>query len=375
MHDANMIPHSRPRVGAGWLDGVRRVLRSGQLAAGDELRSLESEVAARLHQPCAAAVDSGTSALMLAIRALKVANDKGDIARFVVGIPAYTCVSVLHAVLAAGATPLCMDCGDDLRLDRDKALTMARQLDAVVLVHPFGYAEPCISDAWPCPVIEDISQSAGACWQGHPLGSAGDMSIVSFYATKPWGGAYGGMVLSRDAQLIAQIRRMRRSDDCDTGVHYAGNHQLSDMHAVLAHMRLQQADQERERRNSCAALFDDCFAAASHQSLSCIKSSSYYRYIVRCSLGADSVIRHFRQQRIYACRPVKQPISTLLGDDSCCGAESAWHDCVSIPLLNDFSADEMQRMCEAIKALPAFLSVYSAGADDCGLRRHVCGGT
>jgi len=363
MHDANMIPHSRPRFGAGWLDGVARVLRSGQVTAGDEVRSLESEVAARLLQPCAAAVDSGTSALMLAIRALKGANHKGkgDAARFVVGIPAYTCVSVLHAVLAAGATPLCMDCGADLRLDRNKALTVARQLDAVVLVHPFGYAEPCISDAWPCPVIEDISQSAGALWYDRPLGSGGYISIVSFYATKPWGGAYGGMILSHDQQFIEQIRRMCRSDDYDAGLRYAGNHQLSDMHAVLVRMRLQQADQERRSRNNCAAVFDDCFADASHQSLSCIKSNSYYRYIVRCSLGADSVIRHFRQQRIYACRPIQQPISTLLGDDSCCGAESAWHDCVSIPLLSDFSAYEAGQICETISALPAVLSGHLDG--------------
>ena len=364
MHDAAMIPHSRPQFGAEWLEGVARVLRSGHLAAGDEVRRLESEVAARLLQPHAAAVDSGTSALMLAIRALKeVKPSKGP--TFVVGVPAYTCAAVLHAVRAAGAAPLCMDCGDDLRLDRDKASTkadqFAKQLDAVVLAHPFGGVEPAIADDWPCPVIEDFSQSAGARWQGRALGGYGDISIVSFYATKPWGGACGGMVLSHDQQIMAQIRRMRRSDACEPGLHYVGNHQLSDMHAVLVRMRLQQADRERERRNSCAALFDDCFAAADHASLSTVGSDSYYRYILRCSAGAEAVIRHFRQRRICACRPVKQPISTLLGDDSCHGAERAWQTCVSIPLLSDFSAHETAQMCEAIDALPAFLSGHLNG--------------
>jgi len=350
-----MIPHSRPQFGTGWLRGAERVLRSGQLSAGNEAESLESEVAGRLLQNHAAAVDSGSSALMLAIRALK-----GNCATFIVGIPAYTCASVLHAVLAAGATPRCMDCAADLRLDRDKALAMADELDAVVLVHPFGYAEPCIADTWPCPVIEDISQSAGATWHGRPLGSFGEISIVSFYATKPWGGAYGGMVLSRDQAIIEQVRRMRRPDDYDVGLHYAGNHQLSDMHAVLVRMRLKQADREREARNYFAALFDRCFASEMHQSFTPVSGDHYYRYIVRCSVGAEVVLRHFRERRICACRPLQQLIPALLGDQSCGGAESAWRDCVSVPLLSDFSRHEMQQLREAIESLPPAVSGHLA---------------
>jgi len=178
-----MIPHSRPRFNASFKAAVARVLDSGYVAMGDEAAALEQEVASRLQLPYAAAVDSGSSALMLAVRALK-----GSRPEFTVGIPAYVCSAVLHAVRAAAATPYFMDCGPDLRLDPGRARVAATGLDAVVLVHPFGLIEPLVADAWPCPVIEDIAQAAGGSLNGRPLGSYGDIAVVSFYATKPWGG-------------------------------------------------------------------------------------------------------------------------------------------------------------------------------------------
>jgi len=345
MHEATMIPHSRPSFEPAFFDGVKRVLLSRQVASASEVRALEAEVATLVQQTHAVAVDSGTSALMLAILALKT-----DCETFRVGIPAYACSAVFHAVRAAGATPVCMDCGVDLRLDRKKALSVAKQLDAVVLVHPFGFTEPLVWEDWPCPVIEDIAQSAGGALNGRPSGSFGDLTIASFYTTKPWGGAYGGMVLCQDEYRIQLIRSMSRADDADACSGYAGNHQMSDIHAVLARIRLEQAAKERRNRRQVACMFDDSLAASGWRSVARNEGDACYRYIVRRKDSAESAIRNFRLHHVYACRPVQKTISSMLGDDSCSGAEAAWRDCVSIPLLSNFTECEIQQVCKAMRA-------------------------
>jgi len=321
-----------------------RILDSGHVAMGDEAQTLESEVAARLQQPFAAALDSGASALMLAVHALKGGRDK-----FMVGIPAYACSAVLHAVRAAGATPVCMDCADDLRLDRKRALAVADGLNAVVLVHPFGLVETLVTESWPCPVIEDIAQSAGGCLDGRPLGGFGDVVVASFYATKPWGGAMGGMVLSRDEGLNSEVLAMRNADSANVHPVYAGNHQLSDMHAAMARARLAIADKEREERMKFADEFDNWFEGKEARPVMRLPEGNHYRYIVRTKGCAASVIEALRARGVKACRPVQAPLSMQLGDTGCKGAEQAWRDCVSLPLLADFSDAELDQMQQAVR--------------------------
>jgi len=338
-----LIPHSRPRFGRPFSEAVLRILDSGHVAMGREAKALEDEAGKRLYLPCAVAVDSGTSALMLAVRSLK--SDRNS---FTVGIPAYTCSAVLHAVRAAGAVPLCMDCADDLRLDRGHAFATAAKCDAVVLVHPFGLVEPLVSEAWPCPVIEDIAQSAGGSLNGKPLGSFGDIAVASFYATKPWGGIGGGMVLSRDAGICAGVHSMRCADGASANLAYAGNHQLSDVYAAMARTRLAVAGKEKEQRAVVANTFDAWLADRVVRLLHHHPDGNYYRYIIRLKGCAHKLIKALQRKGVAACRPVEMPISHMLGVNDCPGAEKAWQDCVSLPLLGDFSQQEMRNMQGAL---------------------------
>jgi len=128
-----MIPHSRPYFDDRFSHAISDVLRSAYTAEGEQVRQLEQNILNQYTHEDAVAVDSGTSALMLAIRALQAEQTIQK-----VGIPAYACASLWFAVRAAGCTPVLMDCGEDLRLDVNHAWAVAANLDAVVLVHPFG---------------------------------------------------------------------------------------------------------------------------------------------------------------------------------------------------------------------------------------------
>lgn len=339
-----MIPHSRPVFGKAFADAVQQVVASGQVVMGEETRLLEQRIAAMLACQFAVAVDSGSSAISLALRALAQHQPVKK-----VGIPSYTCSSVLYAVLAAGCEPVCMDCGENLHLIPDAALKQAASLDAVVLVHPFGMVESMAVESWPCPVIEDIAQSAGAELNGKPVGSFGQITITSFYATKPWGGAYGGMVLTDDDKLADAVIAMRDPDAAISLQGYAGHHQLSDLHAVMVNERLAIANEERRARKAYALTMNEWFQPDDVQPVAGLDKGNGYRYIIRTSGDAEQWIERMRRAGVGAARPVQIPISRLIGIEVS-GAESAWQDCVSIPILADASEKEMDHIHEAINA-------------------------
>jgi len=336
-----VIPHSRVRFDAACSAELGRIVQSGHTARGPVAEALQSRIAALIHQAYAAAVDSGSSALVLALFALM---QRGPLRR--VGIPAYACRALLHAVRACGAAPVFMDCGPDLRLDAVQAEALSSQLDAVIVVHPFGMIEPLVAESWPCPVIEDIAQAAGGSFGGSPLGSFGDISIASFYATKPWGGAYGGMLLSNDQQIVEQASHMRHADSADVSLPYAGNHQLSDVHAALAMGRLEHADIELEKRRALAGKFDAWIADTPVRRVHCGVGANHYRYIIRAG-NAERTIEALRDAGVGAAHPVDVPLSRLMGQ-VCMGAETARQECVSLPLLSDLSDAEEEIMIRAL---------------------------
>lgn len=334
-----IIPHSRPRFGPAFKQAMQRVLDSGYLLMGDEAQRLEQEVSSLLGHPAAAAVDSGTAALELALRALAAGHRPR-----VVGIPAYCCTSVLHAVLNAGCTPVPMDCDENLCLFPD-AIAKAKNLDAVIVVHPFGMVEPLATASWPCPMIEDIAQSAGAQLNGRPVGTFGTITVASFHATKPWGGAYGGMVLANRG-LVEQVRLMRDPDHGRESLHYAGHHQLSDLHAALALCRLAQTDEERKQRRR---VFDRLYTLFEDKNIEVLQTTrgNDFRFLIRVD-QAEPVIRSLRDSGIMAAKPVQVPLSRMVEAD-CPGVERAWNQIVSIPLLVDMSDEEFAQIEAAIK--------------------------
>lgn len=338
-----MIPHSRPVFAAESARAVTAVVQSGHTACGPISQVLENRIAALTGRKHAAAVDSGTSALMLSLFALSV--DK-PVRR--VGIPAYACRALLHAVRAANAEPVFMDCARDLRLDPVQADALAPTLDAIIINHPFGLIEPLVTEDWPCPVIEDVAQAAGGRFGEQPLGGFGDISIASFYATKPWGGAYGGMVLSNQVNITERVCSMRNADVADVSMPYAGNHQLSDVHAALTTCRLDSAPAELELRRSLAVRYDGWLVNKSVELVRREPSSNHYRYIVRVE-NAAQVIEAFHAHGVAAAHPVAMPLSRLMGQ-TCPGAELAQQQCVSLPLLADMSEEEEDVMRKAMAA-------------------------
>ncbi len=331
------IPHSRPLFGQPFETAAAKVVHSGILAQGRETKALELIIIQLLRHRHVLAVDSGTSALMLAIRSLTKNKQHARI-----GIPSYACASLLFAVKAAGAQPVFMDCNQHLCLDKSSALETAKTLDVLVLVHPFGMADPLAAETFPCPVIEDIAQSVGATIDGKAVGTFAAISIGSLYATKPWGGAYGGFISCQSQSHLNAIKQMCDPDQAALNLPYAGHHQLSNLHATMAIQRINIADREQEQRQLLAQKYDNIITTTSATVIrpATFTSGNHFRYIIRCEQKAETVIARFNQLGIDAKRPVRQPLHQTDSEAVLPHTLDAWQHCVSLPMLANMNEAE-----------------------------------
>jgi dTDP-4-amino-4,6-dideoxygalactose transaminase len=159
------------------------------------------EIKRRFSCHTAVLTDSGTSALTLALSAVK-AQVKGT--RPLVAMPAYTCYDLATAALGAGVDVVLYDLDPSTLAPDEGSLraTLRRRPQAVVLVHLFGYPVDVASvrelvDPADVTVIEDAAQAIGASWSGEPAGSLGDVTVLSFGRGKGVTAGRGGALLQR----------------------------------------------------------------------------------------------------------------------------------------------------------------------------------
>lgn len=239
------------------LDGaVLEVLRSGQYIGGATIGRFEQEFAASCAVPQAIGCNSGTDALILALRGLGIGP--GD----EVITCSFSFFATAEAISAVGATPVFVDVEDDtylIALDRiEAAITPATK--ALLPVHLFGQPVDmerlcAIAAAHDLLVIEDCAQATGAHWAGRPVGSWGDAGCFSFFPTKNLGAAGdGGAVTCRDPQLAQRVRELavhgmpRRYLHTELGY----NSRLDAMQAAVLNVKLPHLPAWVERRRAIA---------------------------------------------------------------------------------------------------------------------------
>jgi hypothetical protein len=195
---------------------VRRVALVESLAAalareGQGPRELSATLRAKYGAHRAALTDSGTSALVLALRL--AVGDGGTVA-----FPGYACVDLAAAARFAGVRVRLYDVNPrTLSPDLDSlAAAVARGVGAIVMVHLYGFPADVrgvmeLADAHGLPVIEDAAQGAGGTLQGQLLGSFGALSVLSFGRGKGTSGGHGGALLARDARFNDAVSRARRT--------------------------------------------------------------------------------------------------------------------------------------------------------------------
>lgn len=171
-----------------------------------KVREFERVFADYFGAPHAQAVSSGSSALLVALRALGIGPGDEVITQ------SFTFVATVEAIIEAGATPVVAEVDDSLNLDPAQlAQVVTPRTKAIVPVHMAGAP----ADMGPIMdvarergllVIEDVAQAAGGTYRGRMLGTIGDAGTFSFDFAKNIATGEGGMVLLRDEESFERAR-------------------------------------------------------------------------------------------------------------------------------------------------------------------------
>ena len=189
-------------------EAVLNVLRSGQYIGGPQIKQFEESFAVSVGCSQAVGCNSGTDALILALRALGIGT--GD----EVITCAFSFFATAEAISAVGATPVFVDVDPTTYLiDLDQieaAITPATK--ALMPVHLFGRAVDmtrlmAIAERHQLKVVEDCAQATGARWNGQAVGSFGDVGCFSFFPTKNLGAAGDGGAATTNDDGLAQAMR------------------------------------------------------------------------------------------------------------------------------------------------------------------------
>jgi len=259
---ASRIHLSAPDIGEAERDAVDRALRSGWVAPlGPEVDAFEREVADRVGAGHGVALSSGTAALHLGLRGLGVFPGS------LVVTTSFTFAATANAAVHAGAVPYFVDCSPEtgnLCPDLlDEALTAlaasGKAVSAVLPVDIYGQVADlerigAVAEAHGVPVLCDSAESFGASRHGRPAGSFGRASAVSFNGNKIMTTSGGGMLLTDDAELAADARRVASQARLPVA-HYEHdeigyNYRLSNVLAALGRAQLSRLGEMIARRHA-----------------------------------------------------------------------------------------------------------------------------
>jgi len=256
------IPLAKTDIGPAETAAVTRVVKSGRLALGPEIVEFEREFADWHRVSCAAMVNSGTSALICALRAVGV--KPGD----EVILPALTFVGTVNAVLNCGALPVLVDVRHDTgNIDSDKVTNAIRKRTrAIIPVHLFGRVADMapivdIANDHQLAVVEDAAEALGSELNDRRVGTIGDAGIFGFYPNKVLTTGEGGMVISDDIQLTERVRSIanqgRGCEDIGAGFSF----RATELAAALGRTQLQSLSERINERMELAAQYHNELSA------------------------------------------------------------------------------------------------------------------
>jgi dTDP-4-amino-4,6-dideoxygalactose transaminase len=270
----------------------------------EQVAAFEREFAAYIGVAHGVGVNSGTDALILALRELGVRPGDEVITTPFTAIPTY---AAIHHV---GAVPVFVDIEPDTFL-MDLAQVGAAitpRTRGVVAVHLFGNAvdiealRAIVGDRF---ILEDCAQAHGAEVRGRKAGSLGDAAAFSFYPTKNLGGyGDGGLVTTNDPDLASRLRlrRMYGMVSKDEFVTEGINTRLDELQAAILRVKLPYLDAMNQRRRQLASAYA-ARLPASHVVPQAVREhvrSVVHVYAACCSGRRDALLAALEQADIQA---------------------------------------------------------------------------
>jgi perosamine synthetase len=255
------IPVSKPSITNLEKKWVNKALDECQISStGGMVEIFENKLAEKIDVKYCVAVNSGYSALFLALKALEL--KKGD----EVILPDFTMIACPNAIIECGAKPVFVDADwDTCNMNSLRALNrISSRTRAVMFVHIYGH--PCDFSRLQefkklkMKIVEDCAEAPGSKFRDKSVGSIGDLGCFSFYGNKIYTCGEGGAITTNNEEYAKELRRLRAYYFPKMGHFWheklGWNFRMSSLEAALGIAQLERWDELQERRDEIARRYD-----------------------------------------------------------------------------------------------------------------------
>lgn len=333
-----MIPHSRPWLLPQDYESVRKVISSDMIASGSQAREFAKALSEYSGYSNSVVCGSGTSALELLLRAMKIgAGDE-------VVVPVYVCRNVESAVRNTGASVKYCDVSENWIMTAELTKSViTSDTKAIILVHIFGIdASSQGFQSMGVPVIHDLCQSFGL----RPSSLKKDEhAFCSFHATKCLTTGEGGAVLTNSETLASELNNLLRIRRCGD--------RLNDISAALGLSQLSRYDVMLEKRKVIANRYlreipVHLVNTVVHSALKEGKLNTvWFRFPVKVKVVNEELIRKIEKETGVSLR---RGVDELLSgsDPVFTGATNCYQHTLSLPIYPAMSDEECTKVIETV---------------------------
>ena len=295
----DFLPFHQPLIENEEIDAVVSTLKSGWLSTGPKVHEFEKSMSEYLGIPHCIALNSGTAALHLALKAIGLKeNDE-------VLIPTNTFTSTGEVVTYFNAKPVLVDCtieNSNIYVNQIES-KITKNTKAIMPVH-FG-GNPCEMDIiqnickkYDLRLIEDAAHALTSKFQNNLIGTVGDITCFSFYATKNITTGEGGMAVTSNPEYAETIRKLSlHGITIDAWNRYAKKgswfyevsdagfkYNMSDILASIGTVQIKKAELMLQKRTNIAKTYTDQFSNISAINLPITKPenrNAWHLYVIQ----------------------------------------------------------------------------------------------
>lgn len=353
-----MIPAAQPIIGDDERQAVDRVLQSGMLAQGPEVKAFEDEFSEIVDKRHCIAVNSGTSALHMAFVAAGIRQ--GD----EVIVPSFSFAATANAVRLAGATPVFADVEQDYFNLSPSAVEAAitPRTRAIMPVHLYGHPAAMTELTAICQrhnllLFEDAAQAHAASLNGVPVGAFGVAGSFSFYPTKNMTSGEGGMVTTGCDHIARQLRLLRnqgmerRYENEVIGF----NTRMTDIHAAIGRVQLKKLAGWTKQRQDNAQFLSNNISGVVTPPTASGAIHVFHQYTIRVvdqdrDKFAEELVKRGVGCGVYYPTPIHRLPSFGLTIDLPVTEQVALQ-CLSLPVHPSLSKKDLETIVETVNAV------------------------
>lgn len=363
------LPVSKPSVGHAELAAVGEVFKSNWLGLGKWVNEFENRLKDFLGTRNVIAVNTGTTALHLALDAIGVTI--GD----EVIVPSLTFVASAQAIAMCGATPVFCDvCADTLNCDvNDIKRKITRKTKVIMPVHYGGM--PCDMDRIlelarniGLRVVEDAAHAFGSVHKGEKVGSFGDLICFSFDPIKNITCGEGGAIATNDDKLAQLIYKKRiLGIDKDTWSRYKHKrdwfytvstlgfrYHMSNINAAIGLIQLEKFNKFDERKKRIVEIYDREFSKLKAVRIlrRDYKNTAPFNYVLLINERRENLMKFLKKRGIdsgihYIPNHLQPFFKT--SNISLPVTEEIWKTILTLPLYSEMDDKDIYRVIDSIK--------------------------